>query len=80
MSAITSVTFAPSPAQPGQAVTMTVTGQWEQADQVTVTTPDGASGSGTLDVVEPVSVSDPSGRKWTLVSNNGTQATFTGMA
>jgi len=80
MSQITAVTFSPPVAAPGETVTMTVQGTWEQADQVTVTTPDGATGSGTLTVVEPVTVADPAGRDWALVSNNGIQAVYTALA
>jgi hypothetical protein len=79
-SAITSVAFSPLPAAPGELVTMTIDGTWEQADLIAVTTPDGASGSGTLEVVQPVSINDPSGRKWALVSNNGTVAVYTATA
>jgi hypothetical protein len=80
MSTITSVTFSPPVAAPGDPVTMTVTGNWEQADIVTVSTPDGASGSGTLEVLFPVKPDDATGRTWTPVSNSGIQAVFSGVA
>lgn len=80
MSTITDVTFSPNPAAPGEPVTLTVAGTWEQADVITVSTPDGASGSGTLNVLEPVTVDDPSGRDWAPGPNTGTQAIFTGPA
>jgi hypothetical protein len=80
MSTITAVTFDQPSYAPGQKVTMTVQGSWQEATTVTVTTPDGASGTGTFDVIEPVTVDDPSGRVWTLVSNSGTEAVLTATA
>lgn len=80
MSTISSVTFDQPSYAPGQTVTMTVKGTWEQADIVTVQTPDGATGTGTLEVMEPVTVTDAGDRQWTPVSNNGTEAVFTTVA
>lgn len=80
MSTITSVTFSPSNPSPGETVTATVQGDWTLSDVITAQTDDGAEAPGTLVVTQGVKLIDPSGRAWTPVSNNGTQATFTGPA
>lgn len=79
-SVITGITFDKPSYAPGDTITATVTGNWEQADTLTITTGDGASGTGTFEVVEPVKGSDNGSRTWTLVSNTGTQAVLTAVA
>lgn len=80
LSSIASVTFDKPVYVPGETITMTVTGSWASVDQVTVTTADGASGTGTVPVVQIVSASDTGGRNWTPVSNDGSTAVFTAAA
>ncbi len=76
-SVITSVTFDKTVYSPGETITMTVVGTWDEIDTITVTTPDGATGTGTLTVTEPLRVTDSASRIWTLQSNNGNTAAFT---
>ena len=77
MSAITAVTFDKPSYVPGATVTATVEGTWEEADQVTITAPDGGTGTGAITVIEPVGGADTGGLAWKLVSDNGTKAVLT---
>ena len=80
MSAITAVTFDQSSYVPGATITATVAGTWEEADEVTITAPDGGTGSGPITVIEPVGGADTGGLAWKLVSDNGTRAVLTAQA
>ena len=64
----------------GDPVTVTVTGNMVQADQITVTDPEGDSGTGTINVVQALQVSDPAGRVWVTKSNDGKTAVLTSTA
>ena len=78
-SSITSVTFDQNPPvyAPGAPVTMTVKGSWTTPLTITVATADGATGTGTLNIVQPVTASDPGNHTWKPTSNTGTVAVLT---
>jgi len=65
---------------PGATITITVTGNMLQADQVTVTDSAGDTGTGMINVIEQLTVDDPAGRDWTVVSNDGATAVMTAPA
>lgn len=80
MSVINPITFDKSVYSPGDVITATVSGNWEQVDTLTVKTPDGASGSGEFTIIQPLQPSDDGGRAWKVVSNTGTTGQLTASA
>lgn len=61
-------------------VLIAVTGEWDQPETITLTDQQGGTGTGTIDMVDPVSIEDSTGATWTLESNNGAEAVLTGIA
>ena len=74
------VTLTPANPTPGSTVTAAVVRDIPAATvAVNVTEANGATGSGSVKVVEPLTVTDASSvaHTWTAVSDDGTTATFT---
>ena len=71
------VSFTPAAGPAGTPVTMTVTGDMTEVDQITVTDPRGDTGSGPLTMIEALTVADPRNREWALQSNDGSTAVLT---
>jgi hypothetical protein len=65
---------------PGAPATITVKGDWGRIDDLTAATDDGVTFPAQLTLIRPVSITDPTGRAWQLVSNSGNEAVFTSVA